>query len=149
MTIFISIRILSSSVDLWNENKRYDIKVETHWGATLLCEGEMPWWLHCDRTHWRKKATGRLAHKTQWTCLMWNTVPWNWNHLWGAVKWLVQCPFYDSVLEEAINLKHCALGTCSVRVMCMYLLCRLHYVLLCCYRFYTLLLFSTRVCAFH
>jgi hypothetical protein len=60
-------------------------------------------------------------------------VPWNWDHLWGATKWLVQCPLCYSVLEEVISLKHCTLDTCGVRVLCVYLLRRLDYALLCCY----------------
>jgi hypothetical protein len=49
------------------------------------------------------------------------------------MKWLVQCPFYDSVLEEILSLKHCTLDTWSVRAICVYLQCKLDYALLCCY----------------
>ena len=103
-----------------NQEPGLSQKVETHWRATLLCEGEIRWWRHQDRTHWQKN-TGGLAYKTHWVCSCWNFVLWNWNHPWGAMKWLVQCPLYDSVLEEVLNLKHCTLDTCDVRTMCVYL----------------------------
>ena len=57
----------------------------------------------------------------------------------------MQCPLCDSVLEEVISLKHCTLDTCGVRVLCLCLLHRLDYALLCCYWFCPLLLFSTRL----
>jgi len=50
----------------------------------------------------------------------------------------VQCLLYDSVLEEVISLKHCTLDTHSVHAMCVYLQCRLGYMLL-----FAILLFST------
>ena len=104
-----------------NQKPGVSQKVKTHWGAALLCEGEIPWWWHWDRRHWWKKTTGRLAYKTHWTCSISNTMPWNWDHLWGAMKWLVPCPLYDSVLEEVIGLKHCTLDTCDAGAMCVYL----------------------------
>jgi hypothetical protein len=42
----------------------------------------------------------------------------------------VQCLLYDSVLEEVVSLKHCALDICDVHTMCVYLQCKLDYVLL-------------------
>jgi hypothetical protein len=43
------------------------------------------------------------------------------------------------------SLKNCTLDTRGVRVLCLYLLRRLNYALLCCYWFCTLLFFSTRL----
>jgi hypothetical protein len=53
----------------------------------------------------------------------------------------VQCLLYDNVLKEVISLKQ-ILDTCSVHAMCVYLQCRLDYVLL-----FAILLFST-LCVF-
>ena len=41
----------------------------------------------------------------------------------------VQCLLYDSVLEEVVSLKHCTLDTPGVHTMCVYLQCKLDYVL--------------------
>jgi hypothetical protein len=49
------------------------------------------------------------------------------------MKFLVQCPLYDSVLEEILSLKQCTLDTWSVRAICVYLQCKLDYALFCCY----------------
>ena len=57
------------------------------------------------------------------------------------MKWLVQCPLCDNVLEEIMSEKHCTLDACRVRAMCVFTgQCRLDAAVV------SVLLFSTRLC---
>ena len=92
----------------------------------------IPWCWYCARTHCRKKTTGKLAYKTNWTCSIWNTVPWKLESPLGSNEVTCAMSVVCRVLEEVVSLKHCTLDTCGVCAMCVYSQCRLDYALLCC-----------------